>query len=290
MYLDIEQHTIANAVSGQSASCQVETLLEKGSGHLNEDVLLNDGTLYGVFDGATSLVRDTLPEGLSGGFIAARIAADAFSHNARTRPLSSCAEMANSMIGLFLRAHGVQADQRHRLWSTSAAVVRLRSSSFDYCQIGDSLIFCLYENGSYRQLTPDTNHDQRTLCLWKKANPMPGATIHDTLAEEILKVRLQMNSAYGVLNGEPEAMPFLRCGRESLDGVQSILLFTDGLFPPQEDPCAETDWQEFIGLYRQGGLTALRDKVRSVQKSDPECRKYPRFKMHDDIAAISLIL
>jgi hypothetical protein len=288
MYLESKQDTIPAPPPEQSDSFQVETLLEKGSGDQNEDVLVQDGGLCGVFDGATSLVADDRPAGLSGGLLAARIAAEAFQRNAMNHPLSRCAAMANSQIGLSFRRYGIPAEQRHRLWSTSAAVIHLSSSSFDYCQTGDSLIFCLYENGDYRQLTPDTDHDRHTLSLWKKANPTPGATIRDTLADEILAVRLQMNAAYGVLNGEPEALSFLRCGRVSLEGVSDVLLFTDGLFPPREDPCTETDWQGFIDLYRRGGLTALRDRVRSMQVRDPECRKYPRFKMHDDIAAIAV--
>jgi hypothetical protein len=274
----------------QAASFQVETLLEKGSGNHNEDVLLNDSTLYGVFDGATSLVEDNLPAGLSGGLLAARIAAETFQLHATHYSLKRCAAMANDRIGLSLQACGIPAKQRHRLWSASAAVVRIGASSFDYCQTGDSLIFCLYENGDFSQLTPGTDHDMHTLSLWKKANPAPGATIRDTLADEILAIRLQMNSTYGVLNGEPEALSFLRCGREPLEGVSDLLLFTDGLFPPKEDPCAETDWREFVDLYRLGGLAALRDWVRSTQMKDPECRKYPRFKMHDDIAAIAVKL
>ena len=57
---------------------KVETLLEKGSGELNEDVLLETDDLFGVFDGATSLDRRRFADGLSGGLLAARIAASTF--------------------------------------------------------------------------------------------------------------------------------------------------------------------------------------------------------------------
>lgn len=108
------------------------------------------------------------------------------------------------------------------------------------------------------------------------------------LAAQIERVRLQMNISYGVLNGEPEAVNFLHHGRYQLTGITDILLFTDGLFLPKEDPLAGNDWQGLVDLYRHGGLQAVRDHVRLLQRDDPDCRCYPRFKRHDDIAAVAI--
>jgi hypothetical protein len=44
----------------------------------------------------------------------------------------------------------------------------------------------------------------------------------------------------------------------------------------------------FSRLFQKGGLTHLKDVVRDIERSDVACREYPRFKPHDDIAAISL--
>jgi hypothetical protein len=97
-----------------------------------------------------------------------------------------------------------------------------------------------------------------------------------------------MNIRYGVLNGEPAALDFLRHGYEELDNVSDILLFTDGLFLPRENPLEDSDWCSFVNLYRQGGLQAVRDHVRYLQRQDPTLKKYPRFKLHDDIAAVAI--
>jgi acyl-CoA synthetase (AMP-forming)/AMP-acid ligase II len=43
-----------------------------------------------------------------------------------------------------------------RLWSTSAAVIRLGEAHFGHCQTGDSLIFCPYQKGSYIRAQPIT--------------------------------------------------------------------------------------------------------------------------------------
>ena len=287
MYLPTEQRITTRPYPGISPYA-VETLLEQGSGRLNEDVLLQDGDLFGVFDGATSLTPDSLPTGLTGGLLAARIAANAFRQD--EDDLYCRAGKANSLICEAILRNGISLNDRHRLWSASAAVIRLSSTHFDYCQTGDSLIFCLYEDGSYRQLTPETDHDLETLDIWKKTPAAAEETIHETLADQIRAVRLQMNITYGVLNGEPAAMDFIKHGREKLDGLSAILLFTDGLFLPNEDPRQQGNWDAFIELYRHGGLKKVRDHVRSLQQQDPECRKYPRFKVHDDIAAIAVRL
>jgi len=265
-----------------------ETLLEKGSGALNEDVLLQTDDLFGVFDGATSLDKRKFTGELTGGLLAARIAAQTFRDGRGS--LEHLAAQANRRIHRTLLDEKVPLNERHRLWSTSLAVVRLAGERFEYCQTGDAVILLLLDDGSFHLVTPHIDIDRETLQLWKESPAAKTATIHDLLAEQICRVRLQMNVSYGVLNGEPEAMNFLRHGCHQLAGVSDILLFTDGLFLPRENPLESDDWQFLADLYRSGGLQAVRDHVRRLQRKDPACRKYPRFKQHDDIAAVAIQL
>ncbi len=287
MYLSTEHFTFPHPLPA-SSPYRVETLLEKGSGALNEDVLLQDGRLFGVFDGATSLDRRRYKNGLTGGLLAARIAAATF--RAEKSNLVTLAGKANKGILDSLLAEKVGLDERHRLWSTSLAVIRLERDGFQYCQTGDAVILLLLEDGGYRLVTPEVDIDRHTLQLWKDLPKSEGAAIHDVLAEQIRQVRLQMNVTYGVLNGEPEALRFLCHGHEELTGVSDILLFTDGLFLPRENPEDKTDWHLLAELYRRGGLEHLHRYVRRLQRDDPSCRKYPRFKQHDDIAAVAIQL
>ena len=75
----------------------IEYLHEQGSGELNEDVILTDGTTIGVFDGATSLSSTRFKGGKSGGLIAAEIAADCFKTN---KDLQFAAFQANRQIAV----------------------------------------------------------------------------------------------------------------------------------------------------------------------------------------------
>lgn len=286
MYLSSEQFTLSRTCPAIPRYA-VETLLEKGSSELNEDVLLTADDLYGVFDGATSLDKRKYA-GLTGGLLAAKIAARIFQEEHGC--LAYLADKANRRIRHNLVAEKVSMADRHRLWSTSLAVIRLTADRFEYCQTGDAMILVIMDDGSHRLVVPETDIDRETLHLWKKASPPQATTIQDLLADQIHHVRLQMNVSYGVLNGEPEAVRFLRHGYVDLAGVSEILLFTDGLFLPRENPLDSDDWQRLVDLYSEGGLQAVHNHVRRLQREDPTCRKYPRFKQHDDIAAVAIRL
>jgi hypothetical protein len=287
MYLSTDQFSVSRPCQS-ILPYQVETLLEKGSAEFNEDVLLEAGDVFGVFDGATSLDRRRFHGNLTGGLLAARTAAETFRDG--HAGLFQRAGEANRRIRRAQQAESVALTDRHRFWSTSLAVIRLGDERLEYCQTGDAQIVLLMSDGSYRIVTPDVDIDRETLRLWQETDAAPGVAIQDVLAEQIHKVRLQMNISYGVLNGEPAAMNFLRHGYEDRTGVSDILLFTDGLFLPRENPQEDNDWQTFVELYRRGGLQAVRDRVRGLQENDPGCRTYPRFKQHDDIAAVAVRL
>lgn len=289
MYLSTDQLFPSCSVSPQPyhAFHAVETLHEQGSGEQNEDVLLRGEDIFGVFDGATSLEKFYDTAGSTGGRCAARIAADTFRDESGSLP--QIAGKANLLLREAQLRCRIPLHARQRLWSTSLAVVRLGDTAFEYCHTGDSMIILLHDDGGHTLLSPELDIDGETLTLWQNA-PRSGQPIHTCLADQIVRVRLEMNVRYGVLNGEPESMHFLRHGRQSLAGVTDIVLFTDGLALPKADPRAPSDWQAFVDLYRAGGLAAIRDHVRSLQHRDPGCRRYPRFKMHDDIAAIAITI
>lgn len=264
----------------------VECVLEQGSGSLNEDVLLRDGNMFGVFDGATSLNEETFADGRTGGLLAAETAALAFRRNGGS--LLDLAARANRSIKVAMTEQQVALHNKSDLWSTSAAVVRLHDDRFEWCQIGDCQILVLYRDGSFRLLADPSSHDIETLCLWKQTTPKKGNPIGEVLADQILKVRQGMNIHYGVFNGEEAAMRFVRNGETALEGVSDILLYTDGLSLPRSNPEEGEKLAAIAGLYRQGGLRAIRNRVRRMQQKDPACHTYPRFKNHDDIAAIAI--
>lgn len=264
----------------------VDYLYEKGTGKLNEDFYFTNGTLFGVFDGATSLTKDLFEDNLTGGFLASNIAGGIFSKNNSSLP--ELAEKANIKISDEMLKRGVNTDSKQNLWSTSLAVVRVHEESFQWIQTGDCLVLAIYDDDSFEVLTKGFDHDLETLMLWKEISGSSDGSILETMSRKIAEVRSQMNVTYGVLNGEKEALNFLNYGEKSLRGIKNILIFTDGLFIPKENPEDKEDFNLFTSLYLKGGLQNVKDYIRTLEKTDIKCKKFPRFKTHDDIAAVSL--
>lgn len=286
MYLSPDEFDLTASTITTSPQPRIFTLLEKGSGVINEDECLLTSQTYGVFDGATSLVAGTFKNGQTGGKLAADICKTAFADESRT--LADAALAANREIHDECSAAGVDLQRKEELWSCSAAVIRLHGNHFDWCQIGDCQILVIKEDGSYTLLGKTPDQDIDTLRLWKQRASNSTEAVMEVMSREILEVRRKTNIDFGVFNGEPEAITFLRSGSESLAGVKDILLFSDGLLLPQDDPGALPVWEQFIELYRAGGLQEIRTHVRNLQLGDIGCSRYPRFKTHDDISAVAL--
>ena len=266
----------------------IEHILEQGSGKVNEDSLVIGNNIYGVFDGATSLVPATQNclenPSVTGGLLASTIARDTFAGNHYS--LTRLAQSANQAIMEKMVANGIDLNRPEHLWSTSAAVVRLKDKCLEWFRTGDAQILLLNENGSHTVLASQPDHDYETLVMFKDSRD--NTLSNPVLKRQVLKVRAGMNKRYGVLNGDPNAMKFAASGSVDLKGVETVLLFTDGLNLPSSVPSVQKDFGELVNTYRSSGLSGLHKKIRDIEQQDPLRRKYPRFKCHDDIAAIAI--
>ena len=286
------------------SNMKTQTVLEKGSARTNEDYLVIQDNIFAVFDGATSLTAHRYSQGRTGGELAARTAGSVFRKN--HFPLTRLAGMANREIMAQMDRNGVDTQKKENLWSTSAAAVRIQKECLEWIQTGDAVIILIYDNGSHQVLAGRDDHDYETLSMWKRLvtnrrhpetapaeNRVPDQkvpAIRQALASQIKKVRRQMNVTYGVLNGEPEAERFINQGMETLGRVTDILMFTDGLTIPRTMPEKRKDFSPLVSAYQSFGLDGLRDMIRLKEREDPDCLAFPRFKCHDDMAAIAISL
>jgi hypothetical protein len=195
---------------------------------------------------------------------------------------------ANSDLKKEMVLHGVDIGDKSRLWSTTAAVVKLNKDYFDWIQIGDSLILNIYKDNSYKLVVSNYDHDVEMLSQWKELADKRTENIWSRLSGQIKELRATMNVKYGVINGEEKMADFLNRGKTSLKNVSHIIIFTDGLIIPKEDPNKKDDFNKFTRLFLEGGLEKVRKYVHNLEKDDPKCWKYPRYKQYDDMAAISI--
>lgn len=262
---------------------RVETLVDDG--RKKEDSLLASKDVFGVFDGAGPLDPFPSQNGKSAGLIASSIAKEEF---AKDGPLVERATLANTKIREAMLAAGADVSRKTSLWCTTAAAIRLRKDAFDWLQIGDSLILVINEDGSFKLLVEDYDHDQEVLSIWKQLAQQKKEGIRKLIDSPLRELRSTVNKGYGCLTGEKEALDFIKEGTHTLEGVKHILLFTDGLFLPKEDPTEGDDWDRFVRIFLKEGLLGLKTLVRSLEAEDPNCWKYPRYKQYDDISAIAL--
>ncbi|MBI4095088.1 MAG: protein phosphatase 2C domain-containing protein [Candidatus Liptonbacteria bacterium] len=256
-------------------------------GSSKEDACLIKDNLFAVFDGFNSLDKFVDEQGITGGLIAATITRDVFSRNKGT--LRNLAIEANRIIREKMLESEIDIKNKSGLWGTILASVRIKDDSFEWIQLADCLILLIFKDNSYKLLVEDFDHDGEVLKIWKELAGQRRENIFEILVPGPLAgLRANANKTYGVLNGEEEAIPFLKTGEENLQNVKHILLFTDGLMIPKEDPQGKDDWKLFVNLFLQGGLENVKNFVRNLQEDDPKCWKYPRYKQHDDISAISL--
>lgn len=257
-------------------------------GSSNEDAILVKEIIFGVFDGA-SLDRTKYGE-KTGAAIASATASEVFAKN--NKSLKELAIEANRVIqeSMQLTSKADLTKKAFRWWTT-ASVVRVNNNEFEWLQIGDSVILVIDKNGSFRLLTEYYDHDREILTRWKELAQQKKENIRAILHDETVRMlNTTINITQGALNGEEEAILFLKFGSESLRGVTHILLFTDGLLIPREDPTKDYDFATLVRFFLEGGLRRVKDYVRDLQRSDPNCWKYPRYKQHDDITAISISL
>jgi serine/threonine protein phosphatase PrpC len=265
---------------------KVSFISDKGSSFVNEDNYLIGDNIFGVFDGATSLDWYIDSDGKTGGLLASSIAKEVFGENKKL--LRNLAINANNAIKDKMISRGIDVSNRMNLWSTSAAVVRINDNLIEWLQLGDSLILVIYNDDSYKLIVEDYDHDKETLIMWKELWQKKVENIRKKLNDQILKIRTGMNIDYGILNGEDKMLNFVNEGSLTWKNVKYILLFTDGLFIPKEDPRDQDDFRILIDLFLEGGLEKIKNYIRALENQDPNCWVYPRFKQHDDIAAISI--
>jgi len=264
----------------------IQKVYDKGSAKLNEDALLIKDNIYAVFDGTTSLVSYLSEKGETGAKIASTIAKNEFSKN--TGSLKDLAANANNKINELMIKENIDTKDKLVCWSTCVAAIRLNDTEIEYLVVGDCFILMIFEDNSSKLLVSYLNFDLENIKEWKKLADKKSDNIFEKLKPQIIKIRRNMNVTYGALNGEKEALNFFNYGKTSLKNIKSILLFTDGLLIPKEDPEEEEVWGLFVKIYQKSGLKGLLRYVRDIEKKDPKCWKYPRYKQHDDATAIAI--
>lgn len=291
----------------------VQSVSVQGSSPWNEDALIQNEALhiYGVADGATSLVPYHGPQGETSGRMASQLVKRYFGQlTARDeRNLMQMTCEANRLLGAEMQAAGVPLDAKDQLWTTGVAAVRITEHSVEYIQSGDCMIVALYEDDRVRVLTRDhvAHMDEGAKKLWREA-VREGVRTREELWARVRHLmtgnRTSMNTrdGYAVLNGQPEAEHFMEYGVINRIRLKGVLLHTDGLYVPsrfnsvddskstvEAGTAKPTEGEETLLRQMIGkGLEAYTHWLIAEEQRDPECVRNPRFKLSDDKTAMWL--
>ncbi|MBW7456980.1 protein phosphatase 2C domain-containing protein [Paenibacillus sepulcri] len=269
----------------------------KGVSPWNEDSLIvnEEAGLFGVVDGATSLVPYTGAGGETGGYLAARLIADYCDaqEGVAVSPLGLLEE-ANRLLRARMLDAGIRPERKEELWSACAVLIHIGEKWIEFAHAGDCMLAAYYSDGTIRIITHDqlAHVDDWTKAVWAEgvqAGLATRAELWEYAKPQIIKGRDLANApgGYAVLNGDPAFVDYAEFGRISRTNIESLLLLSDGLYIPKQ--AGESDREgalEIAVKVREMGLQSYIDWLLALEESDPDCVIYPRVKKSDDKTAI----
>lgn len=269
----------------------------RAGGAVNEDRVGASGSYFWALDGATGLTPGRWLPGPSDAAWFANTWSDA---------LAAFAADASSPFELIVRAHAhvMHAVRRSRLdggesgeptWPAMAlALAQIGEGKLRLCNIGDCSAL-LRRAGEHTRRLGSSKVDQfdaTALDIFQNAQ-RAGASYAEAASlskKQILRNRALANTpgGYWVVDPTDRWLDHVECFEVAFQPDAELLLATDGfmrVLDPYGIASCHCDVLEFCD---ELGLSAVIDRIRSVEADDPECRVFPRLKPSDDASAIWL--
>ncbi|WP_197254970.1 protein phosphatase 2C domain-containing protein [Paenibacillus dendritiformis] len=265
----------------------------QGSGIWNEDALVANerNQVYGVVDGATSLIGYRDEAGYTGGYLAAQLLAAHAMEAEDGMPLEQMVMQANAALRDRMSEAGIDMADKAQRWSAAFALFRVREDWIEYVQAGDCMLFAKYEDGTYRRLTHDqvARFDRALLRKRQEALDLgirePAEILRYLLPfQRENRFRANTRGGYAVLNGDPELGRGMETGRISRSGLTAIYAVTDGFFHGME--AEDQAWSHMLEAIDRQGLEAYAKRLIEREEADSDCAACPRLKISDDKTGI----
>lgn len=169
---------------------------------------------------------------------------------------------------------------------------------FQIFALGDSSAIISYKDGTVTSLANpneiklkqlDRSVLERMVEIASKTNQ----TVIETRSNPEIQRMLEINrgkknteGGYWILGTNAEAVEHAAIFEDDLDKIESVLLHTDGfnykMLGMNKEELMETCKSQF-------GIEMMQRKIREAEEKDETCNRYPRFKQHDDMAAVNNI-
>ncbi|MEV5973012.1 protein phosphatase 2C domain-containing protein [Streptomyces sp. NPDC051921] len=171
--------------------------------------------------------------------------------------------------------------------SAMVAMLRVRDEQAEWLVLGDGT-FVLDEGQE-----PSVVSDQRLKAVASEKRAAlraaePGSpeerAVHTALVEEERALR-NRQGGFWVAAADPEAAAEALTGSTPIAHLKRAALLTDGS-ARYVDTFGLGDWADFLEVLERHGTASLICQVREAELSDPDRKRWPRSKGHDDATVI----
>lgn len=114
------------------------------------------------------------------------------------------------------------------------------------------------------------------------------AALHDVLVRN--RNLRNTHNGYWIFDPTGVGVPHARIGRWPLAEVKGIAVASDGFIQLVETFGVVPNRVELFHLMKQKGLHTMAEELFAMQDADPNCMRYPRFKLRDDTSAVIAVV
>ncbi|RCW46950.1 hypothetical protein DFQ14_101290 [Halopolyspora algeriensis] len=267
----------------------VEVAEQAGTEH-SEDVVLTLPNAVALLDGATSL----RPTACTGGWYAGELAAALRPRlTARTDPggrahtRADLADLLAEAIAEVATTHGLQPGHAP---SSTVAVLRWDASTVEALVLADSPIVVLTDSGEH-PVTDNRLTELRSEGRGGYRERLRSGGGFGQEHDEELRAAVDatgrwrnVEGGFWVAEAEPRAAHRAVRASWSRARVRAAVLASDGVSCGVDDYGIYRNWSALYEHANDNGTHAVLDRVRAAEESDPDGRRWPRPKRHDDQA------
>lgn len=204
-------------------------------------------------------------------------------------PARSLANCLAHAIRAVRSLHEDDCDLAYRASPTSTVVAaRVSAGALEYLVLGDSSLL-LAEKGGATTVFTDRRLDDVGKRLRGPVDALPtGSPEHAAALAEYRDALTGLRNRPGgfwIAGPDPCAAEHALTGTVPLDSLESVTLLSDGA-TRLVDRFQLTNWQQTLAVLSSSGPGELIRRVREVEAGDPDGRRWPRGKAHDDATAL----
>ncbi|WP_217225962.1 protein phosphatase 2C domain-containing protein [Streptomyces anulatus] len=244
-----------------------------------------------VLDGV-STVSDDQPRG---GWYAQRLG-EHLVVGLEDEPDGDLRQLLESAIAAMVHDHGLVPGASP---AATVSIVRQRDDRIDALVLADSPVVAFMANGQIRQVRDDrlaqlvADRPERTAY---RAALRSGEGFHTSghrallqqlRAHQMLHINRHVPGGYWVAEAVPGAARHAVVRSWPTSGIADVLVMTDGVSSGVEDYGLYT-WEEMGGACRSHGPGHVVRTIHEAEAEDPDGRRWPRYKRHDDKALAHL--